>query len=49
MQILQMPLLDLEARVEQELTENPFLERESEQEQASKSGTANEAQLRRQR
>ena len=43
MQILQMPLLDLEARVEQELTENPFLERESEQEQASKSGTADEA------
>ena len=27
MQILQLPLLDLEARVEQELVENPFLER----------------------
>ena len=26
MQILQLPALDLEARIEQELTENPFLE-----------------------
>ena len=39
MQILQLPLLDLEARVEQELVENPFLERaEPEQEPAPDAG-----------
>lgn len=41
MQILQLPLLDLEARVEQELVENPFLERaEPEQEAAPEPGGA---------
>ena len=32
MQILQLPSLDLEERIEQELTENPFLERTEGQE-----------------
>ena len=44
MQILQLPLLDLEARVEQELVENPFLERaEPEQEAAPGPGDPDEA------
>ena len=42
MQILQLPLLDLEARIEQELTENPCLEREEakESENATDEGFA---------
>lgn len=40
MQILQLPLLDLEARVEQELVENPFLEREESPAEESATGAA---------
>jgi RNA polymerase sigma-54 factor len=43
MQILQLPLLDLEARVEQELVENPFLER-AEPAEGAEPGEAAEAE-----
>src|SRR5678815_911917 len=38
MQILQMPALDLEARIQQELVENPFLELEDGSSEASEGG-----------
>jgi RNA polymerase sigma-54 factor len=44
MQILQLPLLDLEARIEQELTENPFLEREENKDGEAGSAESNGAQ-----
>ncbi|MAE46191.1 MAG: hypothetical protein CMJ86_04785, partial [Planctomycetes bacterium] len=44
MQILQLPLLDLEARIEQELTENPFLEREENKDREPGSAESNGAQ-----